>query len=100
MIEIAGRGRKRPSLIDVYPPPARHAADGTLPEATGIEPQAAQRAPSGDRTSIYLPPGALRALKEIALDRDCKVNDLLIEGVEAVLRKHGRLLTPSFKDSS
>jgi len=100
MTESTGRGRKRPSLIDVYPSPASHTADGMLLEPTGIEPQAAERAPSGDRTSIYLPPGALRALKEIALDRDCKVNDLMLEGVEAVLRKHGRLLTPGFKDSS
>ena len=100
MTESAGRGRKRPSLIDVYPSPAHPVADGMLPGPTGIAPRAAQRAPSGDRTSIYLPPGALRALKEIALDRNCKVNDLLIEGVEAVLRKHGRLLTPGFKDSS
>jgi hypothetical protein len=100
MTESEGRGRKRPSLIDVYPSPARPAAENMPSGTTGIEPQAAERAPSGDRTSIYLPPGALRALKEIALDRDCKVNDLLIEGVEAVLRKHGRLLTPGFKDSS
>lgn len=100
MTESGCRGRKRPSLIDVYPSPARPAAENMPSGPTGIQPRAAERAPSGDRTSIYLPPGALRALKEIALDRDCKVNDLLREGVEAVLRKHGRLLTPGFKDSS
>jgi len=41
------------------------------------------------KTSIYLPPGIHRKLREIAFSRNCKVHDLFIEGIESVLTKHG-----------
>ena len=52
------------------------------------------------RTSVYLPAATLRRLKEVALARDCKVNDLLVEGAEAVLRESGHLPSPTSQDTS
>lgn len=40
-------------------------------------------------TSIYLPRSAWRALREIAAKEDVKVHDLFIEGVDAILKRHG-----------
>ncbi|MBB5764451.1 MAG: hypothetical protein ACAH20_10670 [Methylobacteriaceae bacterium] len=52
------------------------------------------------RTSVYLSAAMLRRLKELALARDCKVNDLLVEGAEAVLRESGHLPSPVHRDTS
>ncbi|MBE7196764.1 MAG: hypothetical protein INR70_03035 [Parafilimonas terrae] len=52
------------------------------------------------RTSVYLSAATLRRLKELALARDCKVNDLLVEGAEMVLRESGHLPSPVRRDTS
>jgi len=41
------------------------------------------------KTSLYLPPKALRRLKELALTQDCKVHDLVIQGIDHVLTSKG-----------
>lgn len=41
-------------------------------------------------TSFYLTPAVLKALKQIAVERDCKVHDLLVEGVRWVMAKYGK----------
>lgn len=41
------------------------------------------------KSSLYLPPKAHRLLKEIAFAQDCKVHDLVIEGIDRVLNSHG-----------
>jgi len=48
-------------------------------------------------TTIYLSKRVLSELRRIALDFDRKPHDLLIEGVDYVLRKYGR---PSVADLS
>ena len=40
-------------------------------------------------SSIYVPKPAYRKLREIALARECKVHDLILDGIDAVLREHG-----------
>ncbi|MCJ2024439.1 hypothetical protein [Methylobacterium sp. J-067] len=50
------------------------------------------------RTSVYLSSAMLRQLKQLALARDCKVNDLLVEGAAAVLRESGYPLTSTSRD--
>ncbi|UOA30235.1 hypothetical protein [Pseudosulfitobacter sp. DSM 107133] len=41
------------------------------------------------KTSLYLPPKALKRMKELALAQDCKVHDLVIQGVDHVLTSKG-----------
>jgi hypothetical protein len=40
-------------------------------------------------TSVYLPEAAYEALRRVAFDERCKIHDLLMEGVELVLKKRG-----------
>jgi hypothetical protein len=46
-------------------------------------------------TSIYLPDAIHEALRQVAFDERLKIHDLIMEGVELVLRKHGY---PSIED--
>lgn len=41
-------------------------------------------------SSFYVSPRVLKALREIALARDCKVNDLVCEGLRGILARDGR----------
>lgn len=41
-------------------------------------------------SSFYASPRVLKALREIALARDCKVNDLVCEGLRIILARNGR----------
>jgi hypothetical protein len=40
-------------------------------------------------TSVYLPRGVHQHLREIAFRADCKIHDLIMEGIDAALRKYG-----------
>lgn len=40
-------------------------------------------------SSVYLPKPLHQRLREIAFKRDCKIHDLIIEGIEAVILRHG-----------
>ena len=42
--------------------------------------------------SLYIPKAAYKFIKQVALDFDKKPHNLLIEGVEMVLAKHGKSL--------
>jgi hypothetical protein len=53
----------------------------------GNTPKSTTRLP---HTSFYCTPAVLKALKEIAVENNCKVHDLLVEGVRGVLAQHGR----------
>ncbi|WP_157950456.1 hypothetical protein [Pannonibacter carbonis] len=53
-----------------------------------------QQAPTPPKTevvksTVYLPPLVHRKLKEIAFAKDCKIHDLLMEGVTRILVEHG-----------
>ncbi len=48
-----------------------------------------------DKATVYLPRQALRRLKQMALDHDCRINDFLQEGVDMMLAKYGQ---PSLKE--
>jgi hypothetical protein len=45
--------------------------------------------PDIKHTSVYLPEAAYEALRQVAFDERRKIHDLLIEGVEPVLKKRG-----------
>lgn len=41
------------------------------------------------KSTVYLHPLVHRKLKEIAFAKDCKIHDLLMEGVSRILVEHG-----------
>ena len=51
-------------------------------------------------SSIYVPKPAYRKLREIALARECKVHDLILDGIDVVLREHGHPTTAELKRRS
>ncbi|WP_187278661.1 hypothetical protein [Methylobacterium sp. WL64] len=48
-------------------------------------------------TSVYLPKEVHRRLREIAFTRDVKVHDVIMEGIDAALQKHGHPSAASLK---
>ena len=45
-----------------------------------------------EKVLLYIPKAAYKFIKQTALDFDKKPHDLLIEGVEMILAKHGKSL--------
>ncbi|GJE43588.1 hypothetical protein [Methylobacterium soli] len=86
---------KRPSVIGGLKLPGSDAralaADGA-PEQSDAAPNpkpAGRVRPEVVHTSVYLPREVHRRLREIAFTRDCKVHDVIMEGIDAALQKHG-----------
>lgn len=52
-------------------------------------------AAKAEKATVYLPKAAMKRLKQMALDQDKRINDLLQEGVDLMLAKYGQ---PSLKD--
>ena len=50
------------------------------------------------KSTIYLPPQVHRKLKEIAFAKDCKLHDLIMEGVSRVLVEHGHPTVDELKE--
>ncbi len=80
---------KRPSIIGnlSLPGGAPAGAAATVapePKATGRKPQ-----PDVVHTSVYLPKPVHRKLREIAFTTDQKIHDIIMEGIDAALRKYG-----------
>lgn len=84
---------KRPSLIadlklstpapDPSPPPPEPASE-PVAKPTGRKPR-----PDIIHTSVYLPKPVYQRLREIAFTTDQKIHDVIMEGVDAALRKYG-----------
>ncbi len=51
-----------------------------------------------DKATVYLPRAALKRLKQMALDHDCRINDFLQEGVDMMLAKYGQPSLGEFRD--
>jgi hypothetical protein len=87
---------KRPSIIGglnlsgaeardtVTDQPQAPTSDAANPKATGRRAR-----PEVVHTSVYLPREVHRRLREIAFTRDVKVHDVIMEGIDAALQKHG-----------
>ena len=87
---------KRPSIIGGLNLPGSEARDAVTdqPLAATLEappPKAMGRRarPEVVHTSVYLPREVHRRLREIAFTRDVKVHDVIMEGIDAALQKHG-----------
>jgi hypothetical protein len=75
---------KRPSLIDDL----KLAGSPAAPAEPAPAAKAKAR-PEVVHTSIYIPRPAHRKLREIAYTTEVKIHDLIMEGIDAVLIKHG-----------
>jgi hypothetical protein len=78
--------------VEAKPTPNGPGANAStiVPIAT---PTPAPEAPAKvEKVSLYIPRAAYKFIKQTALDFDKKPHDLLIEGVEMVLAKHGKSL--------
>jgi predicted HicB family RNase H-like nuclease len=47
---------------------------------------ASESGEKGKRLNVEIPPGLHKQLKQAALDRDCSVRNLVIEGIELVIK--------------
>lgn len=98
---------KRPSLIGGLslpgPEPREPApsADATpsvpSPSAPALKAAGRRARPDVVHTSVYLPREVHRRLREIAFTRDVKVHDVIMEGIDAALQKHGHPSVSSLK---
>ena len=89
---------KRPSVIGslslVPEPPA-------VPEVEATMPKPARRKPEGVvHTSIYVPRPVYQKLREIAFTQERNVHDVLMEGIDAALRKYGHPGVAALKESA
>jgi hypothetical protein len=50
-----------------------------------------------EKVTLYIPRTAYKFIKQVALDHDKKPHDVLLDGIDAVLRQHGKSLR-DFKD--
>jgi len=87
---------KRPSLIggltlpSAEPPISKSEAPADRAQSEAAEKPAGRRPrPDVVHTSVYLPREVHRRLREIAFTRDVKVHDVIMEGINAALQKHG-----------
>lgn len=79
--------RKRPGLLDSIDMQANKKSTS---QVTVLENKTDTKIKKSNvKTSLYLPPKAHRKLKEIALANDCKVHDLVIDGINKVLKENG-----------
>ena len=101
---------KRPSLIGGLTLPGSEAREPAVaaeaaPASAPASPEPASPKPAGRRarpdvvhTSVYLPKEVHRRLREIAFTRDVKVHDVIMEGIDAALQKHGHPSAASLKE--
>jgi hypothetical protein len=92
---------KRPSIIGGLNLPASEASAAIAdrpPEALPAAKPASRKArPDIVHTSVYLPREVHRRLREIAFTRDVKIHDVIMEGIDAALRKHGHPTVEALK---
>jgi hypothetical protein len=96
---------KRPSLVAGLhlnqTPALEPAAPTPAPEPVAATKSAGRKAtPDIVHTSVYLPKQAHRKLKEIAFHTDKKVHDLIMEGIDEVLKRHGHPTSGEMKASA
>ena len=51
--------------------------------------------PVNEKATVYLPRAAMKRIKQMALDQDKRINDLLQEGIDLMLHRYGQ---PTIKD--
>lgn len=82
---------KRPSLLGSITNDIKAQPVNTAPRVVEIAPKPTppQKKPKVVKSTVYLPSKVHRKLKEIAFARDCKIHDLIMEGLSHVLTENG-----------
>ncbi len=92
---------KRPSIIGGLNLPGTEArapiADRPPETPAPAKPTSRKARPDIVHTSVYLPREVHRRLREIAFTRDVKIHDVIMEGIDAALRKHGHPTVEALK---
>lgn len=92
---------KRPSIIGGLNLPGTEArasiADRPPETPDPAKPASRKARPDIVHTSVYLPREVHRRLREIAFTRDVKIHDVIMEGIDAALRKHGHPTVETLK---
>nr|WP_137830244.1 hypothetical protein [Methylobacterium sp. L1A1] len=98
---------KRPSLIGGLTLPGSEVREAvtdrppeTATDAPTPKPAGRRARPEIVHTSVYLPREVHRRLREIAFTRDVKVHDIIMEGIDEALRKHGHPSVGALKGGS
>ena len=94
---------KRPSLVaglQINQAPAPEPVSTMSEPAAPAKPVGRKAQPDIVDTSVYLPKQAHRKLKEIAFHTDKKVHDLIMEGIDEVLKRHGHPTSAELKASA
>lgn len=92
----------RPSLLGSLGEavaPAGEPAAGNVVSISQPTPVVSPR-PDVVKSTVYLHPQVHRKLKEIAFAKDCKIHDLLMEGVSRILVEHGHPTVDELKIKS
>jgi hypothetical protein len=95
--------KQRPSLVaglQINQPPAPEPTNVTSEPVAPAKPAGRKAQPDIVHTSVYLPKPAHRKLKEIAFHTDQKVHDLIMEGIDEVLKRHGHPTSAELKASA
>lgn len=81
---------KRPSIVaDLDLAPTQQPASDAPPTAEVVPIKAARKGRDVQHTSVYIPRDAYERLREIAFHERAKLHDLIMEGIDAVIRKRG-----------
>jgi hypothetical protein len=81
--------------LSLVPEPA------VAPEAQETIAKPARRKPEGVvHTSIYVPRPVYQKLREIAFTQERKVHDIIMEGIDAALRKYGHPGVAALKEGA
>jgi hypothetical protein len=67
------------------------------PSATGAARTQAQRPAIVHHSSLYLPEPVYEALRKIAFEERLKIHDIVVEGIDAALRRRGYPSVESLK---
>lgn len=95
-LSLPGSESREPAALDERKSPSVEPA----PPAPAQKPAGRRARPDVVHTSVYLPKEVHRRLREIAFTRDVKVHDVIMEGIDAALQKHGHPSVSSLKPKS
>jgi hypothetical protein len=68
---------------------APQAESEVLQNVIPLQPTPSAKA-ANEKATVYLPRAAMKRIKQMALDQDKRINDLLQEGIDLMLAKYGQ----------
>jgi len=78
---------KRPSIVGNL---RLAEAPAEIEPTESMSPAKRRERPDIVHTSVYLPKAVYQHLREIAFVRDVKIHDVIMEGIDSALMKHGK----------